>query len=81
VFLCCTKWCIGSRPSSQLIVLFNTGSNFPFDLIFLFLFYFFSFVVSFAISLLFTCLLNLIDDGDESRMNDVSSARDLVDLS
>lgn len=45
------------------------------------LIFFFSFVVSFAISLLFTCLLSLIDDGDESRMNDVSSARDLVDLS
>lgn len=75
-FLSCTKWCIGNRPSSQLIVLLNAGSNFPFDF-----FFFFSFVVSFAISLLFTCLLSLIDDGDESRMNDVSSARDLVDLS
>lgn len=48
---------------------------------FYFDFIFFSFVVSFAISLLFTCLLSLIDDGDESRMNDVSSARNLVDLS
>lgn len=46
VFLCCTKWCIGSRPSSQLIVLFNAGSTFPFDLIFFyFYFIFFSFVV------------------------------------
>lgn len=48
---------------------------------FYFDFIFFSFVVSFAISLLFTCLLSLIDDEDESRMNDVSSARNLVDLS
>lgn len=48
---------------------------------FIWFLFFFSFVVFFAISLLFTCLLSLIDDGDESRMNDVSSARDLVDLS
>ena len=75
VFWCCTKWCIGSRPSSQLIVLLNAGSNFPF------VFILFLVVVSFAISFLFTCLLSLIDDEDESRMNDVSSARDLVDLS
>lgn len=75
VFWCCTKWCIASRPSSQLIVLLNAGSNFSF------VFILFLVVVSFAISFLFTCLLSLIDDEDESRMNDVSSARDLVDLS
>jgi len=33
-FLSCTKWCIGNRPSSQLIVLLNAGSNFPFDFFF-----------------------------------------------